>query len=485
MGAQVPPPIDQQQTKKLKRSHKKSHNFMQENTNQNSSHKFSVNFISLGCPKNLVDSETMLGLLDKDDFTIVPPDQESHITVINTCGFIEESKQESIDTILEVAEKKKSGSLDLLVVAGCLSQRYKEELPKLLPEVDLFIGTGEFEKLPGLIRHKMAGKEDRTYVEDPRFVPDHLSPRLQTTPFYTKYVKISEGCSHKCSYCIIPFMRGTLRSRTTDSIVTEIQEGITRGIKEFNLVGQDLNEYGRDLEERKSLFKLLEELKTIQGNHWLRLMYMYPLQFPDKLVHLIAEHPNIVKYVDIPLQHITDHMLKKMNRGSSSRYIYRLIENLKTHVPEICLRTTFIVGHPGETKQDFEELKTFIKTAEFDRVGVFKFSPEEGTPAYKMNEQVAEEIKEERYNEIMALQQEISIRKNQSWIGKTVRALYEGNSKQSDLLGSARHQGQAPEIDGEILIRDGRDQVNVGEFCQIKIVDAYEYDLLGEIVTDE
>lgn len=443
--------------------------------------KISVNFVSLGCPKNLVDSEVMLGLLDKDDFAIVSPEAKSRVTVINTCGFVEESKQESIDTILAAAGRKKDG-LDLLVVTGCLSQRYKEELPKLIPEVDIFIGTGEYDRLPGLIRHKLAGKKGKTYVENPRFVPDHLTPRIQTTPFYTKYVKISEGCSHRCSFCIIPFMRGDLRSREPGSIVSEIATGVENGVKEFNLVGQDLNEYGRDLTERSSLFKLLEALKEVDGDYWLRLMYMYPLQFPDKLVALIVQHPQIAKYVDIPLQHISDGQLKKMNRGSSSRYIYRLIDNLKSKVPGIFLRTTFIVGHPGETDADFQELKKFITETEFDRVGIFKFSQEEGTPSFDMAGQVAEEVKQTRYDELMHLQQGISLKKNRSLIGKTMRAIYEGAAKQSDLLGSARHEGQAPDIDGEILIRDGRDHAKKGDFCNIKIVDAFEYDLLGEIV---
>lgn len=442
--------------------------------------KPAVNFVSLGCPKNLVDSETMLGLLQQDDFALVAPDADSNITIINTCGFVEESKQESIDAILEVAERKKKGTLDLLVVTGCLSQRYKEELPKLIPEVDIFVGTGEYDKLPGLIRHRLAGKEGRTYVENPRFVPDHLTPRIQTTPYYTKYVKISEGCSHKCSFCIIPFMRGELRSRTVDSLYAEIASGISKGVKEFNLVGQDLNEYGRDLPERPSLYKLLKTLEPLDGDYWLRLMYMYPLQFPDKLVTLIAEHPHLAKYVDIPLQHISDTMLKKMNRGSSSRYIYRLIENLKKNVPNITLRTTFIVGHPGETEQDFNELKKFITDFEFDRVGVFKYSLEEGTPSYNMALQVAEEIKQARHDELMQIQQNISLKKNKVHIGKTLKAIFTGSSEQSEFLGSARHQGQAPDIDGEILIRDGN--AKPGDFCQVKIVDAFEYDLLGEVL---
>jgi ribosomal protein S12 methylthiotransferase len=442
--------------------------------------KISVNFISLGCPKNLVDSEVMVGLLDADDFDVKNPDEPTTVTVINSCSFIEDSKSESIDTILEVAENKKKGHCQIIVVAGCLAQRYAEKLPELLPEVDLFIGTGEYHKLAGLIRHKLAGDKGVTYVEKPEFIPDHLTPRKQSTPFYTKYVKIAEGCSHRCSFCIIPYLRGDLHSRKPDDIVQEIQQGVNAGVKEFNLVSQDLNEYGRDLTDRPSLYKLLQGMESIEGDFWLRLMYMYPLQFPDKLVKLIADHPHIAKYVDIPLQHISDPMLKKMNRGSSSKYIYRLVENLKKDVPDIAIRTTFIVGHPGETEDDFKQLKDFIQQSEFDRVGIFQFSNEEGTPSFNMKPAVPEDLAKERRDELMAMQKEISLKKNKALIGKTLKVLFEGKSDESELLMQGRYYGQAPGIDGVVLIRDGK--ANLGDFCDVKIVDAFEYDLLGEIV---
>lgn len=442
--------------------------------------KISVNFVSLGCPKNLVDSEVMIGLLDRDDFCINPPDRPARVVVINTCSFVDESKEESIDTILKVAQRKKAGWHEMIVVTGCLAQRYASELPQLFPEVDLFVGTGEYHKLPGLIRHKLAGRAGVTYVARPEFVPHYLTPRIQTTPFYTKYVKIAEGCSHRCSFCIIPYLRGNLRSREPQDIFNEISEGVAGGVKEFNLVAQDLNEYGRDLTPRSSLFKLLTRLKDIPGDFWLRLMYLYPLQFPDKLVTLIAQHPSLTKYVDIPLQHISDRMLKKMNRGSSSRYIHRLIHNLKTEVPEIVLRTTFIVGHPGETREDFNELKAFIRDTEFDRVGIFKFSDEEGTAAHYMSGKVTASVKQERYDELMALQQKISLKKNRSLIGKTLKVLLEGPAEESGFLLKGRYAGQAPDIDGVVLIRAG--SAAVGTFCKVKIVDAFEYDLLGEII---
>ncbi len=441
--------------------------------------KISVNFISLGCPKNLVDSEVMMGLLDKDDFIIGKPDERTNVAVINTCSFVEDSKKESIDTILEVAARKKRGDCDMIVVAGCLAQRYVNELPELLPEVDLFVGTGEFGKLPGLIRHKLAGSKQVTYVEKPEYIPDHLTPRFQTTPGHTRYVKIAEGCSHRCSFCIIPHLRGDLHSRGPEDIFAEISEGVERGVKEFNLVSQDLNEYGRDLAERPSLFKLLESLNAIDGDFWVRLMYMYPLQFPDKLVKLIAEHPHIAKYVDIPLQHISDRVLKKMNRGSSARYIYRLIDNLKKNVPDIVLRTTFIVGHPGETDADFKELVKFVGDAQFDRVGVFKFSVEEGTPAATMSGQVADKVKQARFDELMTLQNAISLKRNKALVGKKLKVLFEGESKETDLLYQGRYYGQAPDIDGVVLINEG--SAKVGEFVNVEIIDAFEYDLLGRI----
>ena len=443
--------------------------------------KITVNFVSLGCPKNLVDSEIMLGMLNQDgQFRLAAPEQPANVTVINSCSFVEESKQESIDTILEFAQRKKTGDLDLLVVTGCLPQRYAQEIKTALPEVDLFVGTGEYPQLPGLIHHKLAGRARKVYVEDPKYVPDHLTPRLQTTPFYTKYVKISEGCSHRCSFCIIPHIRGELNSRGVDDVFNEIQSGMDVGVKEFNLVAQDLNEYGRDLADRPSLYKLLEKLAGLNGQAWIRLMYMYPLQFPKKLIQLMSEHPFVVPYVDIPLQHISDRMLKIMNRGSSSRYIHQLIDGLKTAMPEITIRTTFIAGHPGETHDDFLQLKDFISKSEFDRVGIFEYSVEEGTPAALFGDQVAAAVAKERRHELMTLQQGISLKRNQRFVGKTITGIFEGISKDQPLFQQARHQGQAPDIDGDILITDG--EAKLGDWSKIKITKATEYDLIGKIV---
>ena len=440
-----------------------------------------VTLTSLGCHKNLVDSEIMMGFLKEDGFEIIEPHKPAHIHIINTCSFVGDAKEESIETILTVAAQKKAGLLKLLVVTGCLPQRYAEELMNEIPEVDIFLGVGDYPKITEIIKKKLAGQKEKNFVASSQFLPDHLTPRTQTTPFYTKYVKISEGCSHKCSFCTIPSIRGTLISRKSEDVFQEVNQGIQKGVKEFNLVAQDLNEYGRDLEPRESLFKLLTNLEKLDGDFWLRLLYMYPLQFPDKLVDLIKEHPHIIKYVDIPLQHISDKLLKLMDRGSSSHYIHRLIEQLKTKIPEITLRTTFIVGHPGETEQDFEDLHQFIKDYEFPHVGVFKYSNEEGTPSFDLPHHVPEEIMEERLHILMSTQKEISQKLNQKYIGKTIKVLFEGESQETELLYQGRHAGQAPDIDGITLINSG--SAPIGSFCDVKITEAFEYDLLGEIVS--
>ncbi|HLD45535.1 MAG TPA: MiaB/RimO family radical SAM methylthiotransferase, partial [bacterium] len=288
---------------------------------------------SLGCPKNLVDSEIMIGLMGQSGFRVVPTDQPAQVHIINTCSFVGDAKSESIDHILSASQTKKEGGISLLVVTGCLPQRYQKKISRLLPEVDLFVGTGDYERLPTLIAQKLIGTKKRNFIHQQQFLPTHLTPRVQSTAFYTKYVKISEGCSHQCSFCIIPTIRGKLLSRQPEDIVQEIKTGVASGIREFNLVAQDLNEYGRDLTPKSSLNQLLKLTSDIKGDYWIRLLYMYPLQFPDRLIDTIADHPHVARYVDIPLQHISDHLLKKMRRGSSRRYIMRLIDQLKNKIP--------------------------------------------------------------------------------------------------------------------------------------------------------
>lgn len=457
-----------------------------------SSSKISIKFISLGCPKNLVDSEVMAGLLGKDDFIILPSDEITDVAVVNTCGFIEDSKQESINTILELAETKDQGDLKLLIVSGCLSQRYAKQLPEALPEVDAFIGTGDFFKLPKIIHEKLSGNQLSNFIQTPQDQISWSTPRIQTTPSYTRYVKISEGCSHSCSFCTIPMMRGGLRSRTVEDVKKEIEIGVENGVKEFNLIAQDLNEYGRDLEPRESLFHLFEELEKIPGNFWLRPLYMYPLQFPDRLIRLMAEHDHLIPYVDIPLQHIDDDILKSMNRGSSSKYIYRLIENLRKNIPGIILRTTFIVGYPTETEEKFQKLVEFIKEIEFDHLGVFTYSHEEGTPAFDIEDQIDDEIKKERQARLMEIQYHISKKKNEKYLHQELEVLFEGPLPQEieidfdlpeNLIGIGRFYGQAPSIDGLTFITSNQDiQPQIGDTIKVKINQTHAYDLVGEMI---
>lgn len=438
----------------------------------------SARIISLGCPKNLVDSEVILGHLAASGFEVVDSEFDSDIGIVNTCGFIEGSKQESINTILELAQQKKTGKLKWLVVAGCLAQRYPDEMPKLLPEVDAFIGTGDFSRLPEIIRSKMGGAEQKHYIRHPIENVSAQGPRLISTPSYMRYVKVSEGCSHACSFCTIPLMRGGLRSRTVEDILAEIESGVAAGVKEFNLVAQDLNEYGRDLAKRESLYRLLERLGEISGDFWVRLLYMYPLQFPDKLIGLIKNHPHVVPYVDIPLQHIDDGVLRSMKRGSSARYIHRLLDKLRSEIPGIAIRTTFIVGYPGETQKAFSNLKNFVEKEKFENLGVFTYSDEDGTPAFTLKKKTPQKIKEARRDEIMALQRGISAQNNARWRGSRLRVLYEGVG--SDGSGRGRFYGQAPEIDGQVILPGAKAQT--GDWLEVEITQTRDYDLVGQIL---
>jgi ribosomal protein S12 methylthiotransferase len=445
-------------------------------------HPPKICLISLGCPKNLVDAEMMLGFLKKDGFDLTTRPEEGEVIVVNTCGFVEASKRESIDEILKMARLKEEGRCRLLVATGCLSQRYSEQLAKEMPEVDLFIGLGEFDKISELIREKLApppqpsllsrGEGGRSPGEgDRQILPDPDLPRIQATPKHYRYVKISEGCSHICSFCIIPSIRGRLKSRPIDSIVREVREAVDGGVKEFNLIAQDLNEYGRDLKNGSNLAKLLVALNEIEGDFWLRPLYMYPLEFNDELIGVLRDSEHVVKYVDIPLQHISERILLSMKRGSPSRYVRQLLMKLKKNIPEIAIRTTFIVGYPGETDEEFRELCDFVGEYEFDRVGVFKYSVEEGTMAAELPDQLPAEIKEDRYHRLMSLQQKISLKKNQALIGKEFKILCESPSQ-------ARLPTQAPEIDGFTYLQG---EATAGEFAVARIVKAEEYDLTAEI----
>ncbi|MCB0307997.1 MAG: 30S ribosomal protein S12 methylthiotransferase RimO [Bdellovibrionales bacterium] len=441
-----------------------------------------VGLISLGCSKNLVDSEVMLGLLGQKGCEFTKDASDAEIMVINTCAFIEDSKKESIDTILEIAELKKTGKLKKLVVTGCLAQRYKAELETEMPEIDHLVGTGEFQHIADFVAPANALPVAKSRVGKPSYVYDYATPRISTLPKHTAYVKIAEGCSRTCSFCIIPKLRGPGRSRSISSIVQEVQNLCQSGTKEIHLIAQDLTAYGLDRDDGATLESLLRELRGIDGLLWIRLMYNYPMYFTDSLIQLIAESPNICNYLDMPLQHIDSSLLLTMRRKIDEQATRQLLRDIRSGIPNVTLRTTLIVGFPGETKVQFEKLYDFVEENEFDRLGVFTYSQEEGTGAGMMKNQVSQRVKNQRRDKIMKLQQKISMRKNQHWVGENVRVLIDREVRQKDqTIFLGRTEGQALDIDGQVFI--SHQNAKVGEFTDTKITSATEYDLYADAFT--
>ncbi len=437
-----------------------------------------VGFISLGCPKNLVDTEVMMGLASKAGCELTADQSDADILVINTCAFIGPAKQESIETILEMAEHKKNGRCKKLIVAGCLVERYRNELQREIPEVDAVIGTNE---VPLIVR-ALAGKP--TPKTTGRFyLYDHTTPRLLATPRHSAYIKISEGCDHTCSFCIIPRLRGPHRSRTIDSILSEAEQLAASGAREINLIAQDSTRYGADIGLKDGLARLLAALAAVRGIEWIRFLYAYPNTFSDSVLEVMAGEPKVCKYVDIPLQHASARMLAAMRRGGSSKSLATLIEKIRKQVPGVALRTTMIVGFPGETEQDFRELLGFCRSMEFDRLGVFTYSDEEGTAAFMLGPKVPEKNKQARRDRLMRQQAEISRRRNRELVGRRVKVLIDGPLRESDLLLEGRMESQAPEIDGAVLINDVAVPVGRGQFYTVEITEAYEYDLVGKVVS--
>src|SRR5678810_610806 len=393
----------------------------------------------------------MAGLLQQDNYEIVEKTSEADVVLINTCGFIDAAKAESIDTIIEVARLKTAGKLQKLVVAGCLSQRYPQELAQELPEVDLFIGTGEGPRIADILREHEANRSRRQYVGIPEYIYDHTTPRLRTTPSYTAFVKVSEGCDHKCAFCIIPQMRGPHRSRSIESIVNETCKLTENGVKEINLIAQDLTAYGRDRKDGTTLEGLLRELANVPQLHWLRLLYAYPNFLDDALLEVIRDSEKICKYIDIPFQHISQSILQRMRRGKSGSSVREATQKLRKFIPGLTLRTSLIVGFPGETDADFSELLDFVEEAQFERLGVFKYSPEEGTAAARMGAEVSEQVKERRWQEVMDLQSVISRKKNEGLIGTIQRVMIDDVALNSERV-TGRTQGHAPEVDGVVFV---------------------------------
>jgi ribosomal protein S12 methylthiotransferase len=518
-----------------------------------------VGFVSLGCPKNLVDSEVMMGFLDRAGARLTARPEEAEILVVNTCSFIDTAKQESVDTILEMARYKTSGRARKLIVAGCLVERYRDEIQKNIPEVDAVVGTGELESIleaaglaPGPAASSpfnilttahadtRSGKESQAgthksaakgtgfgpYITDqserkgalapattsrpegdhreragrfardawqgashllPTYLYDETTPRLLSTPRASAYIKIAEGCDHPCSFCVIPNLRGKFRSRRFESVVAEAEALVARGTREITLIGQDTTCYGEDLGLKDGLATLLDTLARIPNLRWLRFLYAYPNRITSKLLDTIARHANICKYLDLPLQHASPDVLKRMKRGAGAEIFLKTLEKVRAAVPNIALRTSFIVGFPGESLRDFEVLEEFIKEARFDWLGVFNYSHEEGSAAYALDGQVSKRTIESRRKRLMKLQQSISRRAKQNWVGRELTVLAEGESAETPLLWEGRTEYHAPEIDGKVYINDFGDleSLEPGRFYRAQITEAHDYDLVARIVSSE
>ncbi len=444
-----------------------------------------VHFISLGCPKNLVDSEIMAGTLMKDGYQVVSEAEDADTVIVNTCGFIEESKKESVQRILDMSALKEEGKIKKVVVAGCLTQRYKTDLVDSLPEADLFVGSGEFQNIGKILKSHDEGNKVKTFFNLPTYLQEDTTPRVNSQPKHRAYLKISEGCMKRCAFCAIPLIRGNLQSRTIHNVVNEAKLLVAGGVKELIIISHDFTDYGFDLtrknpEAKESPLELLKALNEVDGAEWIRLLYLYPDGITDEMIDLIKNSTKLVKYFDMPLQHISNQVLKTMNRKMTREEIEEALRKIRTNIPEAVIRTQFIVGFPGETEEQFEELLAFIAEQKFDRVGCFQYSPEESTPGGKMENQIDEATKQRRYEAVMEVQQNISREKHRAFIGKTVEVLVEGYSEETDLLLQGRTSQQAPEIDGIVLINDG--QAKIGDMVKVKITDSMEYDLIGEIV---
>ena len=436
-------------------------------------------FISLGCDKNLVDSEVMLGLLDKKGYQIVDSEEDADIIVVNTCCFIHDAKEESIQTILEMAEYKKEGKLKALIVTGCLAQRYQQEIIDEIPEVDAVLGTTSYDHIVEAVEEALAGN-GHVVLEDVDALPDVKEKRLVTTGGHYAYMKIAEGCDKHCTYCIIPKLRGNYRSVPMEKLLAEAKDLADQGVKELILVAQETTVYGKDLYGEKSLHKLLRELCKISGIQWIRILYCYPEEIYDELIQTIKEENKVCHYLDLPIQHASDAVLKRMGRRTSKAQLVEIIEKLRKEIPDISLRTTLITGFPGETQEQHEELKDFVDEMEFDRLGVFTYSPEEDTPAATMTEQIPEEVKEDRQAELMELQQEIAFDLAEDMVGREVLVMIEGKVADENAY-VGRTYKDAPNVHGLIFINTDEELMS-GDFARVRVTGALEYDLIGELI---
>ncbi len=435
-------------------------------------------FVSLGCAKNLVDTEVMLGMLSAGQIQIIDEPSEADILIVNTCSFIDSAKEESISTILQMADYKKTGKCRGLIVAGCLGQRYREDLLQELPEVDAIVGTGAWHRINEAVEAVLQGQRV-LLVDATNTIYDETMPRINATPFYSAYVKVAEGCSNCCSYCVIPQVRGSFRSRPVESVVGEVRALAARGIKEINLIAQDTTSYGRDLYGKAYLDTLLKELVKIEEIVWIRLLYCYPNYFTDEVIELIATEPKICKYIDLPLQHVHDDILKAMYRKDSRSDLETLLAKLRRRIAGVAIRTSFIVGFPGETEEHFAALKEFMAEQKFDRVGIFTYSREDGTAAATLPGQVPEEVKEERYHQLMALQCQISEELNRNLEGQVLDILVESIDEQTPGTIAGRSYREAPDVDGKVFVENAAG-VKVGQFIKAKVAQGFTYDVVAE-----
>lgn len=435
-----------------------------------------VNVVTLGCEKNLVDSEIMSGLVHARGYTLVDKPEDATVVIVNTCGFIDAAKEESVNTILNLAELKDTARLKALIVSGCLTQRYKQELMKEMPEIDGIVGTGDFHRINDIIDEALGGKKP-VYVGNPVFNYEETLPRLLSTARHTAYVKIAEGCDNACTFCSIPIMRGKFRSRSIESILSEVKQLAAQGVKEISLIAQDSTNYGTDLYEGFKLPDLMNRVSEVEGIEWVRLHYAYPGFFTDELIETIASNPKVCKYIDMPLQHSEDAILKRMRRPGRQRDVRDLISRIRARIPDVALRTSMIVGFPGETEEEFEKLCDFVREMKFDRLGVFAYSQEEDTPANRLPNQLSDEVKQYRAHTLMEIQREVAQGNSAKYVGRTLDVLVERYDGRSDVY-IGRSQYDAPEVDGEVYVSGIRTEL--GEIRKVRITHAYEYDLSGE-----
>jgi ribosomal protein S12 methylthiotransferase len=477
-----------------------------------------VGFVSLGCPKNLVDSEVMMGLLDRAGAEMTSNPEAAEILVVNTCSFIDSAKQESVDTILEMAQHKTAGTARKLIVAGCLVERYRDEIRRNIPDVDAVVGTGELEQIlaaagldtpaPQIVEsspftiltgaqaaraegdlRESQGRFSRTAWDGaeahlPQYLYDHTTPRLRATKKASAYIKIAEGCDHPCSFCVIPNLRGKFRSRRFESVIAEAESLVAQGVREITLIGQDTTCYGEDFGLKDGLAQLLDRLAVISGLTWLRFLYAYPNKITGKLLETMAKHDNICKYLDVPLQHASGPVLKSMRRGANAEIFLKTIEKVRAGVPGLALRTSFIVGFPGETEADFEALCNFVREARFDWLGVFGYSDEEGSGAFEFEEKVPSRIIEQRKRTLMKIQKSISKKAKKEWLGRQLDVLVEGESAETPLLWEGRTQLHAPEIDGTVYINDfgAYEELETGRFYRCEITESHDYDVVARVI---